>query len=304
MAFFTVFFQMLSLLIMIGSGIFLTKSDILDAHTTAKLSKMILVLFNPMLALTNAIKAAGKIPLTQLGLIVLIALGMYVFQLTVGGLLAPFFDKDPFQRRMYQLMMGFPNVGFIGIPVVSTVLGPEYVIYVTEFSLVFNVVFYTYGIARMDGKFSLSALKAMVTPANGMVLLSIVIVAANLHFPSFINTAVDYLGAVASPMSLVTVGYTMAKSDLKSIFARKQLYIFSAIRLLVIPLVALPVLRLVLPGQSDLVAVCLIMFGMPVANMPLILGTERGVDCSNCSAGIIMTTLLCVATVPILMAVC
>lgn len=294
---------MLALIIMIGAGILLTRADILDAHTTSKMSKMILVLFNPMLGLTNAIKAAGQIPLETLGLVALIALGMYVVTLSIGGLLAPFFDKDAFQRRMYQLMLGFPNVGFIGIPVVSTVLGPEYVIYVTEFSLVFNLVFYTYGIALMDGRFSLSALKAMLTPANGMVLLSLVIVAADLHFPSFINTSVDYLGGVASPMSLVTVGYTIYHSDLKSIFARKQLYAFSTLKLLVIPLLALPVLRLVLAAHPELVAVCLIMFGMPVANMPLILGTERGVDCSNCSAGIIMTTLLCVVTVPVLMAV-
>lgn len=291
---------MLSLLIMIGSGVLLTRTEILDGATTAKLSKMILLLFNPMLALANAIKTSGQVPLERLGMVAFVALAMYVVFLTVGGLLAPLFDKDPFQRRMYQLMMGFPNVGFIGIPVVSTILGAEYVVYVTIFTIVFNFVFYTYGMALMDGAFSLKALKAMVTPSNGLILLSLVVVVGNFRVPEFITTAVTYLGNVASPMSLVTVGYTVAKSDLKAVFARKQLYLFSVVNLLLLPLALLPVLRS-LPLESEIVALCMIMFGMPVANMPLILGTERGVDCSNCSAGIIMTTLLCVVTIPILM---
>lgn len=297
----TVFFQMLALLIMIGSGILLTKQNILDDVTTSKLSKMILVLFNPMLALANALKAAGQIPLSRLGLVALISVGMHVVFLIVGALLAPFFDKDPFQRRMYQLMMGFPNVGFIGIPVVSTVVSPEYVVYVTEFMIIYNVVFYTYGIAMMDGSFSLASLKAMFTPANGLIFLSLVIVVANISLPEFVTTAITYLGNVASPLSLVTVGFTVAKADLKRIFANKHLYLLSAVKLLVLPLVLLPVLQM-LPLEQELIATCLILFGMPVGNMALILGTERGVDCTNCSAGIIMTTLLCVFTVPILMA--
>lgn len=292
---------MLSLLIMIGAGILLTKQGILDAPTTAKLSKMILVMFNPMLALANALNTAGQIPLSRLGVVALISVSMHVIYLTIGGILARFFDKDPFQRRMYQLMMGFPNVGFIGIPVVSTIVGPEYVVYVTEFMIIFNVVFYTYGMALMDGTFSLSALKAMVTPANGLILLSLVIVITNLTLPSFVCTAITYLGNIASPMSLITVGFTVANADLKRIFGNRHLYVFSAIKLLVLPLALLPVLRM-LPLEAELVAVCLILLGMPVANMPLILGTERGVDCTNCSAGIIMTTLLCVFTVPILVA--
>ena len=42
---------------------------------------------------------------------------------------------------------------------------------------------------------------------------------------------------------------------------------------------------------------------MPIGNMPLILGTQKGIDGATCSAAIILTTLLCVLTIPVLMAV-
>ena len=45
------------------------------------------------------------------------------------------------------------------------------------------------------------------------------------------------------------------------------------------------------------------MFGMPIGNMPLILGNQKGIDGSTCSAAIILTTILCVFTIPVLLAI-
>ena len=62
-----------------------------------------------------------------------------------------------------------------------------------------------------------------------------------------------------------------------------------------------PVLRAVTEDPA-VISVCMIMFGMPIGNMPLILGTQKGIDGTTCSAAIILTTLLCVFTIPILLA--
>ena len=37
--------------------------------------------------------------------------------------------------------------------------------------------------------------------------------------------------------------------------------------------------------------------------LPLILGNQKGIDGTTCSAAIILTTILCVFTIPVLMAV-
>ncbi|MCD8189654.1 MAG: AEC family transporter [Clostridiales bacterium] len=298
----TVFFQMLSLVIMIGTGFIAAKREMLDDHTCAKLSALITTIFNPLLALSNAISSVGQIPLSRMGLVALVAAGMFAVFILIGMILSPFFDRDPFQRKMYQMMFVFSNLGFIGIPVVNCVLGSEYVVYVTEFTLAFNLVFYSYGVALMEGKFSLSSLKAMVNPGNLLCILAILVLAFSITVPDFIATAVTYLGNVASPMALVTIGYTVAHASLKQIFGNGRLYLFSVLKLLVIPLALLPLLR-ALPIPADLIPLFMIMFGMPVGNLPLILGTQKGIDCTTCSAGIIMTTILCIFTVPILVAV-
>ncbi|MCD8126448.1 MAG: AEC family transporter [Clostridiales bacterium] len=298
----TVFLQMLSLVIMMGAGFIAAKRGMLDGHTCTKLSAMIVSIFNLLLALSSAISSVGQIPLERMGIIALVAAGMFAVFILIGMILSPFFDKDPFQRKMFQMMFVFSNLGFIGIPVVSCVLGAEYVVYITEFMLMFNLVFYSYGMALMEGRFSLASLKAMLNSGNVIAICAILVMVFSITVPDFIATAVTYLGNVASPMALVTIGYTVANASLKQIFGNAKLYLFSFLKLLVIPLALLPVLRL-LPVPSDLIPVCMIMFGMPVGNMPLILGTQKGLDCTTCSAGIIMTTILCIFTVPILVAV-
>ena len=101
-------------------------------------------------------------------------------------------------------------------------------------------------------------------------------------------------------MALVAVGFTLAHSDLKKIFCQPRLYVFSAIKLLLLPLAMLPLLKLI-TGDQALISVCIVMFGMPIGNMPLILGTQKGIDPSTCSAAIILTTILCVFTIPVLL---
>lgn len=295
----TVFFQMLSLVIMIGSGYLVTKKGILDEHTNNQLSKVIVELLNPLLFLSSAANSVGQIPLEKIGLTTLIAAGMFAIFIIVGILLSPLFDKHPDQRKIFQMMFIFSNLGFIGIPVVNSILGPEYVVYVTEFIVIYNLVFYTYGLAVMDGYFSFASLKAMVNPGTVCGILAILVIVLEIQVPEFIRTAITYLGNAASPMALISVGYTLAYSDLKKIFGEPRLYIFSAIKLLILPLLMLPLLRMVTQEQA-LISVCMIMFAMPTGNMPLMLGNQRGIDGSTCSASIILTTILCVFTVPII----
>ena len=302
MTIFTVFFQMLALLIMIGAGYFMAKKGMMDSHTNTQMSKMIVNVFNPMLILSSAANSAGQVSLGTIGLVGMIALGMFAVFIAVGMVLSPFFDKAPEQRKIFQEMFVFSNLGFIGIPVVASILGEEYVVYVTEFLLIYTIVFYTYGVALMDGRFSLSSLKSMINPGTVSGLTALLIIVCGIQLPDFIKTAVTYLGNVTSPMALVAVGFTLAHSDLKKIFCQPRLYVFSAIKLLALPLALLPLLNLI-TKDSSLIAVCMVMFGMPIGNMPLILGTQKGIDGSTCSAAIILTTLLCVLTIPVLLAV-
>lgn len=296
----TVFLQMLSLLLMIGTGCLMTRKGMLDEHTSGQVSKMVVNVFNPLLFFSSAANAVGSIALDTMLQISLIAVGMFVFFIIAGMILTPFFDKDTDQRKIYQMMFVFSNLGFIGIPVVNSILGSEYVVYVTEFLVVYNIFFYTYGITVMDGSFSLSSLKTMVNPGMVCSVLAMAVILLGIQVPEFIKTAATYLGNAASPLALVLVGFSLMHADIKSILKETRLYLFSLIKLLILPLLMLPVLRMV-TDDAAVISVCMVMFGMPVGNMILMLGNERGIDGTTCGAAIILSTVLCVFTVPVIL---
>ena len=192
MAILTVFFQMLSLLIMIGAGWLMARRGMLDEHTNTQMSRMIVNVFNPMLMVSSAAGSVGLIPLETILLVGLIALGMFALLILAGMVLSPLFEKRPDQKKIYQMMFVFSNLGFIGIPVVSSILGPQYVVYVTEFLLLYTVVFYTYGVTLMDGKFSLASLRAMVNPGLISGIVAILIIVLGIPLPGFLMTAVPW----------------------------------------------------------------------------------------------------------------
>lgn len=295
----TVFIQMLSLLVMIAAGWIAARTKMIDTHTNSHMSQLIVNIFNPLLVLSSAAGSVGQVPLSRLLTVFLIAIGMFLFFILMGSILSPFFDKDPFQRKIFQLMFVFSNLGFIGIPVVSSVLGAEYVVYVSEFLLIYNLVFYTYGVSLMRGRFTPGSLRALVNPGNAACILAMILVLANLPLPGFLRTAVDYLGGAASPLALMAVGFTLAGANRKEIFGDKRLYLFVFLKLLALPCLMLPLLRL-LPIDAALVSVCMVMFGMPVGSMPLMLITQQGLDGKVCTASVLLSTILCVVTVPIL----
>ena len=300
MSFFTVLFQMLALLIMIGAGWLAAVRHMLDEHTNNQISSMIVSILNPLLVLSSAADAVGTISLRLLGFVGMIAVAMFLFFILAGKLLSPLFDRDKSQQKIFQLMFVFSNLSFIGIPVISSILGAEYVVYVMVFMQVYTLFLYTYGIAVMDGQFSAASLKGMLNPGTLFSIAGLLLIIANIRLPDFLLTAVSYLGSAAPPLALMSVGYTLANSDLKKAFGNIRIYIFSAIKLLALPLLMIQILKL-LPVDAPVLLVCAVIFGMPVGNMPLMLGTQKGLDCSTCTAAILVTTVLCVVTIPVLL---
>lgn len=299
--FFTVFFQMLALAILILTGVIISQKGLLDDHSMGQMSVLINYLFNPMMMLSSAISSLGDIDKDALFLLFAIVIGMYLALILVAHFAAPLFDRRPGQKELYQLMLIFSNVGFMGIPVVQGVFGSAYVVYVLAFVVGYNVFFYTYGVALMNGGFDGKALKSAVNPGSICTLIALLLVILEPPIPGFLATAVEYLGNVTSPLAMIAVGVTLSKADLKAVFTSKKMYLFTLVKMLVIPMLALPLLK-ALPFSPQVIGVSLVEISMPVANLVLIIGTEKKLDCSNVSGSIIMTTLVSMITIPILVA--
>ena len=79
---------------------------------------------------------------------------------------------------------------------------------------------------------------------TGACAAAILIFAFHIRVPEVMGTFVDSVGNAAVPLSMMTVGIMVAQSDLRELVTDKKQLVLSAIRLLVIPAICIPLMKL------------------------------------------------------------
>ena len=299
-----VFGQMLSMFLLILVGLACSKTGLVKESEEGVLSRLVVNLFNPMLLISSVINTADRPDSKSLGIAALIAIVADLVFILISRATAKFFSEDDDERKMYQMMFTFANVGFIGIPLVKAVFGSGPLIYVAIHVILFNVLIYTYGIAtltsgRKKGKFNWSDLKGIVNPGIIASLIALLIFFLNFQLPSFLSSTITYLGNCVTPIALMIIGFYLSRTTFSEVFLSKRMYVFSFVKLLVLPAIAVFIMKQ-LSISGALLGVSVLMISMPVGNLPVSIGIQYGVKSDVCSQAIIVTTLLSVLTIPLI----
>lgn len=138
--------QMLVLFSMIAIGVFLWKKNWIDVKGQKALSKMVVNIFNPLLLIYSISGYDFEKSTMNVGQNMVFVIVYFVLLFLMGFVVAFLLRLKKPQKNFYQMMMLFSNIGFVGIPIVTALLGREYVLYIAFYTLVYNVLLYTYGI--------------------------------------------------------------------------------------------------------------------------------------------------------------
>lgn len=292
------------LLLGMGLGYFLNKKGIFTQDVCQKLSWLIINITMPILIITSL----GEVKLTdqsEMILFILAGAGFYVVLPFLAKLLNLLSRVPKEERSAYEMFYIFSNNMFMGYPVAASIYGAKSIFYLNLFNLGFNLLYYTYGIYCASGKSSgvkgLQALKMMVNPGTIASLTAILLFFCDLQLPSEFNEVCNYLGDISSPLSMLIIGAGIGNYSLKSVFTEsRQLYIVAVLRLMVMPAVTYGIMTL-LGFTGMLRGIAVVTMGMPVAAIVSMGCTEYGVYERQGSAGVAMTTVLSMATIPILL---
>lgn len=296
-----VFQQMLVLFAMILAGYFCYKKDIITDELQPKLSYMVVNVFNPFLVISSITdKSVDK----SMELILEnICLGIILFAvwMITGPIIVRLLRIPGEKRPLYSLMNIFSNLGFMGLPLISAIYGKGAAIYVSFYMLMYNLLLYTYGI-YVAGKHSPSkkadfSWKKIMNPGFISCLVAIIIFALQIPVPQAAATFVSYMGNTAVPLSMILIGVFMAKINLKEIFTNIKIYLFSLIKLVILPILLIQILKL-LPFDSTLLGIFLLLSGTPVGSIVILVADEYGIGGKEGVQGIVLTTLLSLFTLP------
>ena len=300
------FSALFKMFLIIGVSFLATKCKMWDAKGNQALSKMVMYIFNPALALHSGVSGARPFTVPQVLQFTAIAVGCYVFLVVTAFLIPKVLALKGHDGDIYKLMYLLSNLAFYGIPVVQALFGSEAVLLVIIFTLPFQVVSFTFGAAyasphKTDRKFSF---KMLLHPMIISSTIAYVLYLCGVTFPAFAVEALNFTGSPTSPCAMVVVGTALAYAPLKKVFLDWRQYALAAIKMVILPVVLLFILRLIFPtgGAYDtIVGVAVILMSMPTAAVCTMLTAQYGDGYETTSCGVFLTTLLSAATIPVLM---
>ena len=296
--------QIVILSLMILVGYLGNLWGILGRDAQKWLTKVVLNICCPCMIINSVTTSQRLESMTTLLLIFATAISYYVFLPFLGKIINILLRIPSDHRPEYEAMLIFSNLGFMGIPVMNAVLGQESILYLSIFMAMYNVAVFGYGrILLRDPKSQDSRIDFMQMINVGSVssLFAVLLYLLGITLPDLILEPVASLGNSTTPMAMLVIGASLANSPFLEMIRAKGMLLFSALKLLVLPLIFLGIGRLLLKDEL-LIGVMVLVTAMPVGSNVVMIGAEQGRDADYVAKGIFFTTLLSIITIPVISA--
>ena len=293
--------QIAQLFLMIFMGFLIVKAGLLKDEDSKVLSKIVLYLIIPCVIL-NAFQV-DYTPETVRGLLVAFAasLLMQVVLLFAVSALGRVFHLDAVEITSVY----YSNSGNLIVPLVTAVLGAEWVLYSCVYMSVQLVFFWTHCKKVISREASYDWKKIVLNINMISIVVGVILFFTRIRLPLIINDTIGSVGNMIGPASMIVTGMLFAGMDLKKIFANRRLYFVSLLRMVVVPLIALLLIKLShLAGISqDAPKIMLIVFLAvitPSASTVTQMCQVYGNDSKYASAINVITTLSAIVTMPVM----
>ena len=200
----------------------------------------------------------------------------------------------------------YSNAGNMIIPIITSMLGEEWVFYTTALVTVQMFFFWTHMSSVFSGKFDL---KKIVTNVNVIsVLVAVLLYLMQIRIPATLLGALRSAGSMIGPLSMIITGMLLANVDFREVFSRKRAWLVAALRLVILPLLMLPLFILIcrVGGMADSHMIMMIVFlGASSAGASTVVQMARLYDHDAEYAGAlnVMTTMLCIFTMPLMVGI-
>lgn len=302
--FFIVLNQIGIFLILIVMGILAVRFGILDEHSLGSVSKLVMRMALPAYIFINTAEGATRQGLAESLLVIPLAIALYLMLFFLSKGLEKVFHLQGNRGHVFRAIVMFGNVGFMGIPLVVELYPDTALLYISLFTILDQGLFWTYGVSLtkpvsdQKEKISLKNLKNLLSPALIAILGATVLVLLNVHLPKILTTTLSKLGAASMPLSLLYIGGMLSMTDVRKVLRCGELYAEIGLKMLVLPLVFFLVMK-ICQVPPDMAGTMTFLTGLPAINMVAMLAKNNGSDGDYAVCAVMMTTIACLITLPL-----
>lgn len=230
----------------------------------------------------------------------LVAVLIHIVLLMVDFILKKYFKTTNVERAS----IIYSNAGNLIVPIVTYILGEEWLIYSSAYLIVQLVFLWTHGVRLFsDQKISL---KKILLNINMLAVISgFIIMFLGLRLPNFVVELSSSLGAMLAPVGMIIAGMLAASVDFKKMLKNKRLYFVLIARLIICPVIIMLLLKSfsLIMRITNIDTVMLISYLAaitPTASTVMQFSQLYGKDSDYATAINVVTTIGCIITMPLL----
>lgn len=296
--FILIFEQLLKMFFIMVLAFVCYKIRLVDQNGNKTVSNLLLLVVNPILIIT--VYQTEFDPALVRGLLLAFAAAAttHVLGIIISTLLIrPKADADYCIERFNAI---YSNCGFIGIPLIGSMFGDTGVFFLSAYIVMFTLFSWTHGVVLMEKKLSLKTLKeGIISPMFIATLIAVLLFFLQLKIPSVLLDSMNYIADMNTPLAMMVAGFSVAQADLGKMCRNLRLYYTAAIKLIIFPLCAIPLLMLFqLPPEVSMTI--LIATACPSATTGTMMAIRYKQNYTYSSEIFSMTTVLGVVTMPAL----
>jgi predicted permease len=284
--------QLILMFIYMGIGYVLKKGKLISAEGTKSISNLLLYVILPATILYSFASNTDSGEILPVFYSVILGAVLLLLSMFLSRLFFP-------DNAVLNFSAAFSNAGFIGIPLISEVLGTEAVIYAAGMIAVLNVLQWTYGQWLLSGsRKAVSAGAIVKNPLLIAFVLGLVIFAARIHLPAIVLKALSGLNGMNAPIAMIILGIYLSEINAREIFSDAQGWKCSLVRLLVIPVASAVVLRILCPDETLIGSSLMLAASAPVGANVAVYAKKLNKDYAQSVRVICLSTVLSIAAIP------
>lgn len=206
-----------------------------------------------------------------------------------------------------QMMVGgiLTNLGFLGFPLIQAMFGADGLYVASIVNMVSNYFTYTLGLAlikRNSEKQGKLKARDFLNNTNIATIVGLVILFTGFKIPEIPYKVLVNVGDITGILSMIIIGLMLGEIKVRDIFKEKHAYVMSVYRLILFPLFLILLVKLS-PIQINMFVekICVILFAMPVATITGIFSTSYDVDPPFATKIVMMSTMFCIISLPIIL---
>lgn len=292
--------QMLFLFTCILIGILLKKTHKLDDNASTVLSKLENEVIIPALLINSFSTNCSIASLTENVRVISYGLFFTLLQIILAIWITPFFTKDPSVKGIYTYSLAVVNFSFMGNSLVLGLFGNEMLFQYLMFSLPMQITIYSIGFVWLTAGKEKFTWKRLLNPTMISMVIGIVMGLCNIKPVAFIGNVLTSLSSCFAPIAMILTGLVIGGFDLKKLFSDKKIYLLTALRCILMPLIILSICKWI---QLDQQIRLLLIFitAMPLGLNTIVFPAAYGGDTTAGASMAVISNLVGLISVPVFM---